>query len=94
MDAKEIIENGLGSIGKVKIVKALAEENKMATIYLLQKKTHLKRDDIKKNLDDLVSIGWVVQSRYANTMYSINKGNHYVTRLLDYMNDVGYIDHT
>ena len=44
---KEIIEIGLGSIGKIKIIKALAEESKLATIYVLHKKTHLKRQDIK-----------------------------------------------
>lgn len=65
---KDIIEIGLGSIGKVKIMKALAEEGKMITIYALHKKTHLKRDDIKRNLDDLMKIGWVKQNKLANVM--------------------------
>ena len=72
MNSKQIIEIGLGSIGKVKIIKALAEENKLATIYLLHKKTHLKREDIKNNIIDLVNIGWVTQNKYANIMYGIN----------------------
>ena len=54
MTCKEIIETGLGSIGKVKIMRALAEENKMVTVYSLHKKTHLKREDIKRNLEDLI----------------------------------------
>lgn len=57
------IETGLGSIGKIKIIRALAQEGKMATIYLLHKKTGLKREDIKNNLDDLMKIGWVKQAR-------------------------------
>ena len=89
---KDIVEIGLGSIGKVKIMKALAEEGKMITIYTLHKKTHLKRDDIKRNLDDLMKIGWVKQNKLANAMYSVNRENEYVNRLMVFFIDVGYID--
>jgi predicted transcriptional regulator len=91
MVSKQIIEIGLGSIGKIKIIKALAEENKLTTIYVLHKKTHLKREDIKNNLNDLVKIGWVNQSKYANVMYEIKRENNYVSKLIDFFNDVGYI---
>jgi DNA-binding transcriptional ArsR family regulator len=91
MNSREIIETGLGSIGKIKIMKALAEENKLATIYVLHKKTRLKREDIKKNILDLVNIGWVTQSKYANVMYGLNRDNNYVKELIDFFNDVGYI---
>ena len=91
MNSKQIIEIGLGSIGKIKIMKALAEENKLATIYVLHKKTHLKREDIKNNISDLVKIGWVTQSKYANIMYGINRDNKYVSQLIQFFNDVGYI---
>jgi hypothetical protein len=94
MSSKEIIETGLGSIGKIKIIKALAEEGKLATIYVLHKKTHLKREDIKNNLDDLLRIGWVTQTKYANVMYDINRENSYVGRLIEFFNDVDYIGQT
>jgi len=92
MDSKEEIEKGIGSLGKIKIIKALTEESKLATIYLLHKKTHLKRDDIKKNLDDLVNIGWVRQSKYANVMYSINPNNRLVSLFIAYLKEIGYIE--
>ncbi|HEX2170245.1 MAG TPA: hypothetical protein VHF65_08090 [Nitrososphaera sp.] len=92
MNSKEIIEIGLGSIGKIKIMKALAEENKLATIYVLHKKTHLKREDIKNNMLDLLKIEWVIQSKYANVMYRINRDNKYVAELIHFFNNVGYID--
>jgi DNA-binding transcriptional ArsR family regulator len=91
MNTKEIIEIGLGSIGKIKIIKALAEENKLTTIYMLHKKTHLKREDIKNNISDLVKIGWVNESRYVNVMYGINRENKYVSELMEFFNNVGYI---
>ncbi len=89
--SKQIIEIGLGSIGKIKIMKALAEENKLATVYSLHKKTHLKREDIKNNISDLLKIGWVIQSKYANIMYGINRNNKYVSELIEFFNNVGYI---
>ena len=92
MNAKEIVETGIGSLGKIKILKSLAEESKLATIYLLHKKTHLKRDDIKNNLDDLVRIGWVRQSKYANVMYSINADNRDVALFIAYLKEIGYIE--
>ena len=91
MSSKEIIETGLGTLGKVKIIKALAEESRLVTIYVLHKKTHLKREDIKNNLDDLVKIGWVTQTKYANVVYGINRQNKYVSRLVVFFSDAGYI---
>lgn len=92
MDPKEIVEAGIGSLGKIKIIKALAEENKLATIYVLHKKTHLKREDIKNNLADLVKIGWVRQSKYANVMYAINQDGPGVLRFISFLKDLGYVD--
>ncbi|MDQ3961305.1 MAG: hypothetical protein M3230_02360 [Thermoproteota archaeon] len=91
MNSKQIIETGLGSIGKIKIIKALAEENKLVTIYVLHKKTHLKREDIKNNISDLLKIGWVTQSKYASIMYGINRDNKYISELIEFFNGVGYI---
>lgn len=91
MNPKEAIESGFGSIGKVKILKALAEENKMATIYLLHKKTGLKRKDIKGNLDDLVKIGWVREAKYANALYGLDLENDFVARLVQFFKDTGYV---
>jgi DNA-binding MarR family transcriptional regulator len=90
--SKDIIEIGLGSIGKIRIIKALAEENKMATVYLLHKKTKLKRDDIKNNLQDLIKIGWVNEDMLANAMYSINRDNADVIKLIEFFRQVGYLE--
>ncbi len=88
---KEIVEIGLGSIGKIKLIKALSEADKMATVYSLHKKTNLKREDIKRNLSDLVEIGWVKETKLANKMYRANKDNEYVNHLMIFFRAVGYI---
>lgn len=91
-DTKTIIELGIGSIGKIKILKALAEENKMVTIYLLHKKTGLKRENIKRNLEDLITIGWVLAKKMVNTMYILNRDNEYVKNTLIFFANIGYIE--
>lgn len=91
MNAKDTIEKGLGSLGKIKLVKALAEEDRMMTIYSLHKKTHLKRDDIKRNLKDLVEIDWVIEEKLANVLYRLNRQNENVQHLLTFFKNVEYI---
>lgn len=89
---KDIVEQGLGSIGKIKILRVLSEEKKLMTIYALHKKTHLKREDIKRNLAELVKIEWVKEQKIANSVYSINRENKYVEKLVLFFYDIGYIN--
>ena len=89
---KDIVELGLGSIGKIKILRALAEEKKLLTVYGLHKKTHLKREDIKRNLVELVKIEWVIEQKISTSLYSINRENKYMQRLLLFFYEIGYID--
>jgi DNA-binding IclR family transcriptional regulator len=93
LNAKDTIEKGLGSLGKIKLVKALAEEDRMMTIYSLHKKTHLKREDIKRNLGDLVEIEWVIEEKLANVLYRLNRQNENVQHLLTFFKNVEYINY-
>ena len=91
-NVKDIVEQGLGSIGKIKILRALAEEKKLLTVYGLHKKTHLKREDIKRNLSELIKIEWVIEQKISNSLYSINRENKYMQRLVLFFYEIGYID--
>lgn len=91
-NVKDIVEQGLGSIGKIKILRALAEERKLLTVYGLHKKTHLKREDIKRNLAELIKIEWVIEQKISNSLYSINRENKYMERLVLFFYEIGYID--
>lgn len=93
MNSKNVVEKGLGGLGKLKIIKALAEEDRMMTVYALHKKTHLKREDIKRNLKDLIEIGWVSEEKLANILYRINRQDEYVKRLLTFFTDVEYLSY-
>ncbi len=91
-NVKDIVEQGLGSIGKIKILRALADEKKLLTVYGLHKKTHLKREDIKRNLAELIKIEWVIEQKISNSLYSINRENKYMQRLVLFFYEIGYID--
>ena len=91
MNANDTIEKGLGGLGKIKLIKALAEEDRMMTIYSLHKKTHLKREDIKRNLNDLIEIEWVKEEKLANILYRLNRQNENVQHLLTFFKNVEYI---
>lgn len=88
---RSILETGIGTLGKIKIIRALTEERRMVTIYVLHKRTGLKREDIKRNLKDLTRIEWVREKKMANTMYYINRENEYVKELLTFFLSVGYV---
>jgi hypothetical protein len=51
----------------------------------------LKREDIKRNLNDLIKIDWIHENKLVNIMYSINRQNEYVNQLTVFFNNVGYI---
>ena len=87
----DTIEKGLGGLGKIKLIKALAEEDRLMTIYSLHKKTHLKREDIKRNLNDLIEIEWVKEEKLANVLYRLNRQNENVQHLLTFFKNVEYI---
>ncbi|HEU4824079.1 MAG TPA: hypothetical protein VFS97_11695 [Nitrososphaeraceae archaeon] len=91
MNVNDTIEKGLGGLGKIKLIKALAEEDKLMTIYSLHKKTHLKREDIKRNLSDLIEIQWVKEEKLANILYRLNRQNENVQHLLTFFKNVEYI---
>src|ERR671911_304167 len=91
VDLKEVRMQSL-EIAEKNILRALAEEKKLLTVYGLHKKTHLKREDIKRNLADLVKIEWVVEQKISNSLYSINRENTYVQKLVLFFYEIGYIE--
>ena len=56
----------------------------MLTVYVLHNKTRLKREDIKRNLNDLMEIRWVKETRMANKMYTLDLHNEYVIQLVSF----------
>lgn len=88
----EIIETGIGSVVKIKIIKILATGKKFHTIYGIQKRTNLKRNDIKRNIKELMAIGWIREQKLNTVLYYLNADDIYVEKLVRYFKEVGYLD--
>jgi len=92
MKAEEKIEEGLGSVGKLRILRILAKDvDKYYTKYALEKKTGLKRVNLRNDLEALKSIGWVIEYEHEPRKYKLNKDNHTVNSLLDFFRKARYI---
>ena len=87
---KDIVETGFGTIGKIRILRTMAEENKLFTVYALHKKTHLKREDIKRNLSELIQINWVIEQKLGNYVYSLNREDKFIKKIIPFFQDIGY----
>ncbi len=92
MKVEEEMEEGLGSIGKLRILRTLAKDvDKYYTRYALEKQTGLKSISLKNSLRDLRTIGWVIECGRKPKKYRLNKDNHIVSYLLDFFRKIGYI---
>jgi hypothetical protein len=92
VNRKREIEEGLGTIGRIKVMAELAKEpNESFTKYSLLKGTGLKRSDLNENLRHLTYINWVKELRAIHPMYQINLDNPIVRLLYDFFKESEYI---
>ncbi len=97
MDADEAasreIEAGLAGVGKLKILRLLMEQPSHAfTRYEMGKKISNDPTSIRNDLQSLVEIGWVTETKIQHlTKYSINLDKPIVKKLADFLRDVRYL---
>jgi DNA-binding transcriptional ArsR family regulator len=92
-DEREIrkkIEKGLGSKGRLRILRELAKRSTM-TKYALERKTGLSSICVRADLRSLVEIGWVREFPYRIRKYQINMDDKIVKETIDYFRRVGYL---
>lgn len=88
---KEIME-GLGTIGRLRIMAFLAEHpNQSFTKYTLLARTGLKRSDLKKNLAILVSIKRVKEYKSLYPKYEIDLDNKRVELFVRFLRESRYL---
>ncbi len=91
LESRREIEAGLGSLGRLKILGALAGGKEFLTKYALERDTGLKPVDVRSNLKVLVEIGWVEEYRYQPRKYRLNLENPNVAHLVHFLNETRYI---
>ncbi len=83
------IEVGLGSLGKIKIIRILSlNPEKTFTRYGLKKSTGLKDRDLKKHLTELVDLDWIIKFNSTPETYAINKKNEVASLLIQFFQEL------
>jgi len=92
VSVRDEIDEGLGSIGRFRIMAELARDpERRMTIYSIAAVTRLKRVDIKANLAHLVRIGWVrAHASSPPVKYQVDLSNARAARLADFLRSSGY----
>lgn len=73
------LQEGLGSMGKLRIIWFLSQQPTEAfTRYQLGKVLPLSPSDLKSDLKALVKLGWVRELRYQPTKYRLNMENDHI----------------
>jgi predicted transcriptional regulator len=87
------LEAALGSSGRLRILKCLISSSRPLTKYAIQKATGLKSIDVKRDLEKLVSIGWVklVKSPRTPDKYAIDRDLEEVKALEELFRAAGYV---
>ena len=90
-DISERVEKGLGSPGKLKILKLLfGNPNHLFTRYEIGKKVPLRPVDIRNDLNILVDLGWVKELAIQPRKYSINLEDEVVKELRKFFRSIRY----
>lgn len=67
------VENGLGSAGRIRILRILTEHpNRQYTKYALKRKTGLNSRELQRQIQMLVEIGWVKEYPHEPRTYKAN----------------------
>jgi len=90
MDIEKTIEVGLGSSGRLKLLRALSKSSEGMTKYAIEQ-SGLRYGDITANLRALVKIGWVEELPTQPRKYRINWDNGIVNALIDFFQKTGYL---
>jgi len=85
------IEEVLGRLVYLKVIRELATSSEPLTKYRIVVKTGLKSVDVKRALVRLVEMGWVIQHETKPKKYSLNYNNTLTRKLVKCLKELGYI---
>ena len=81
----------LGRLMYLKVIKELAISDEPLTKYSIRVRTGLKYTDIKKVIDRLIELGWLVKHDTKPEKYSLNYSKDIVKKFIKCMKELGYI---
>lgn len=91
-EVERAIERGLGSRGRLRILRALAQSEEPLSTYKLSSMTGLSRKNLAKNLRILLEEGWIKRDSLNRVdLYFLNDENSLVKHLLEFFRKSMYI---
>ena len=85
------IETGLGSVGRMRILREMIERpDDSFTKYMLERRTGLKPVDVRNNLRVLVELDWVREYPYDPKTYKVNMENEAVRLIAEFFRKVNF----
>jgi DNA-binding HxlR family transcriptional regulator len=85
------VEEVLGSRGRLKIIKALAESKEALSLYYLEKKTGIRRKNLRPDILSLEKNGIVTSVGYEVKKYRLNLELKETISLINCLYEIGYI---
>lgn len=87
----DYLEEILGHLTYLKVIKELATSKSPLTKYRITVRTGLKSVDVKKALIKLIEINWVIEHNTKPKKYSLNYHNPLARKLVKCLKELGYI---
>lgn len=85
MDVWKDLEQGLGSKGKIRILRKMLEKPYMAfSKHTLARATGLKWENVKSDVKILTEIGWLKKNAYDPETYKVNLENEFVQNIAEF----------
>jgi hypothetical protein len=92
-EIEDKVDRGLGSVGKLKILRLLISRPHHAfTRYELGKKIPIDLVSIRNDINVLMDINWVTEFKVQHlSKYSINLANPIINKLIEFFRQIGYV---
>jgi len=88
------VENGLGSAGRIKILRYLIEHpNRQYTKYGLREPTGLESREIERQIGLLVDMGWVKEFPHIPRTYKIIMEDEIVKQVAEFFQKLRFTQH-
>ncbi len=86
------VELGLSSKGRLRIIRELEISDSPLSLYMLERKTGIRRKAIRSDITTLVSINWIREVQGEVTKYELNRQNHDLMVIVKALHEINYID--
>ncbi|MDG6926951.1 MAG: hypothetical protein JRN10_04560 [Nitrososphaerota archaeon] len=88
---KSNAESGLSSRGRLRIIRELELAGMPLSMYMLEKKTGIRRRTLRFDINSLVTINWVRAIPGRITRYELNRENYELMVMIRALREINYV---